>query len=381
MPSAGGLSPITNLWGTVRPVRLDAEHLTVFRGHKGRAYSHQAQLTSLDGRLYLSWSLGVHGEEEPSQIVVFSASDDRGDTWSEPATIVGVQPGAYADRLACSSGIRVHGGRLTAYVAEWEYDAPALDAGGRLQVGNHEHHLGTRTRAAVSTDGGRSWAQPVDVMPRIASYHPPSSTTSGRLILPGHVTFPYTDDPAGLSGWIYAGLAGLPADFVDDTMGWDYGREARDDPRVFNEGSFFQTDDGVIHMMLRSESDRLWVTESRDDGETWSEPLMTGYTDGICRPHFGRLDDGRFFGLGTPDPSNPWARTPAVLALSEDGVVFDRHFTVGDEPERPPRTPGRGKRGRYGYPYLHVMDGTAFVAYSVAKEDIAVARFPLADLG
>ena len=163
-------------------------------------------------------------------------------------------------------------------------------------------------------------------------------------------------------------------------MGWDYGREARDDPRVFNEGSFFQTDDGVIHMMLRSESDRLWVTESRDDGETWSEPLMTGYTDGICRPHFGRLDDGRFFGLGTPDPSNPWARTPVVLALSEDGVVFDRHFTVGDEPERPPRMPGRGKRGRYGYPYLHVMDGAAFVAYSVAKEDIAVARFPLADL-
>ena len=123
-------------------------------------------------------------------------------------------------------------------------------------------------------------------------------------------------------------------------MGWDYGREARDDPRVFNEGSFFQTDDGVIHMMLRSEADQLWVTESRDDGETWSEPLMTGYTDGICRPHFGRLDDGRFFGLGTPDPSNPWARTPAVLALSEDGVVFDRHFTVGDEPERPPTDAG-----------------------------------------
>ena len=270
---------------------------------------------------------------------------------------------------------------MVAYVAEWEYDAPALDESGRLRVGNHEHHLGTRTRAAVSTDGGESWSDPVDVMPRIASYHPPSPTTSGRLILPGHVTFPYTDDPAGLSGWTFAGLSGLPPDFVDDTMGWDYGREARKDARVFNEGSFFQTDNGVIHMMLRSESDRLWVTESRDDGETWSEPVMMGYTDGICRSHFGRLDDGRFFGLGTPDPSNPWARTPVVLALGEDGVVFDRHFTVGDEPERPPRMPGRGKRGRYGYPYLHVMDDTAFVAYSVAKEDIAVARFPLADLG
>ena len=353
----------------------------MFQGREGRAYSHQAQITSLDGRLYLSWSLGVHGEEEPSQVVVFATSDDLGATWSEPAPIVGVQPGAYAARVACSSGIRVYDGLLVAYVAEWEYDEPALDKSGRLRIGNHEHHLGTRTRAAVSTDGGESWSDPVDVMPRIASYHPPSPTTSGRLILPGHVTFPYTDDPAGLSGWTFAGLSGLPPDFVDDTMGWDYGREARKDARVFNEGSFFQTDDGVIHMMLRSESDRLWVTESRDDGETWSEPVVTDHTDGICRPHFGRLDDGRFFGLGTPDPSNPWARTPVVLALGEDGVVFDRHFIVGDEPERPPRMPGRGKRGRYGYPYLHVMDDTAFVAYSIAKEDIAVARFPLAALG
>ena len=271
----------------------------------------------------------MHGEEEPSQVVVFATSDDLGATWSEPAPIVGVQPGAYAARVACSSGIRVYDGLLVAYVAEWEYDEPALDKSGRLRVGNHEHHLGTRTRAAVSTDGGESWSDPVDVMPRIASYHPPSPTTSGRLILPGHVTFPYTDDPAGLSGWTFAGLSGLPPDFVDDTMGWDYGREARKDARVFNEGSFFQTDDGVIHMMLRSESDRLWVTESRDDGETWSEPVVTDHTDGICRPHFGRLDDGRFFGLGTPDPSNPWARTPVVLALGEDGVVFDRHFISG----------------------------------------------------
>ena len=259
----------------------------MFRGREGRAYSHQAQITSLDERLYLSWSLGVHGEEEPAQTVVFATSDDLGATWSEPAPIVGVQPGAYAARVACSSGIRVYDGLLVAYVAEWEYDEPALDKSGRLRIGNHEHHLGTRTRAAVSTDSGESWSDPVDVMPRIASYHPPSPTTSGRLILPGHVTFPYTDDPAGLSGWTFAGLSGLPPDFVDDTMGWDYGREARKDARVFNEGSFFQTDDGVIHMMLRSESDRLWVTESRDDGETWSEPVVTDHTDGICRPHFG----------------------------------------------------------------------------------------------
>ncbi len=380
MSPAGDSSPITNLWGRVRPVRLDAEHRTVFRSVVGRAYSHQAQVTSLDGRLYVSWSLGVRDEEEPGQIVVFATSADQGLTWSEPSTIMDVRPGAHADWVAGSTGIRIHDGRLIAYVAEWEYGPLALDESRRLSGGNHDHHLGTRTRARASSDGGASWSEPVDVMPRIATYHAPSATASGRLILPGHVTYPYTDDPAGLIGWTYSGLSRLPDDFVDDTMGWDYGREARNDPLVFNEGSFFQTDDGVIHMMLRTESDRLWITESRDDGGTWSEPLMTHYTDGICRVHFGRLADGRFFGLGTPDPSNVWGRTPVVLALSEDGVAFDRHFIVGDEPEQPPRVPGLGKKGRYGYPYLHVMGDMAFVVYSVAKEDIAVARFPLSDL-
>jgi hypothetical protein len=377
--SPPGVSPITNLWGSVEPVRLDAEHVTVYRGRKAHAYSHQAQLTSLNGSLYLSWSLGVQEEEEPSQIVVLATSEDRGATWSEPTPIMDVQPGRYAPWVAGSTGIRMHDGVLTAYIAEWEYDSPALDENKRLQVSNHDHHLGTRTRARTSSDGGATWSEPVDIMPRLATYLPPAPTASGRLILAGHVTYPYTDDPVGLTGWTYTGLSGLPDDFVDDTMGWDYGREARNDPRVFNEGSFFQTDDGVIHMMLRTESDRLWVTESRDDGETWSEPTMTGYTDGICRVHFGRLEDGRFFGLGTPDPTTPWSRTPAVLAMSENGVTFDRNFVVGDEPERPPRIPG-SKRGRYGYPYLHVMGDTAFVAYSVAKEDISVARFPLADL-
>ena len=44
------------------------------------------------------------------------------------------------------------------------------------------------------------------------------------------------------------------------------------------------------------------------------------------------------------------------------------------------RAKGLGKGGRYGYPYLHLMDDDAFVIYSVGKEDIGIARFKLSDL-
>ena len=63
------------------------------------------------------------------------------------------------------------------------------------------------------------------------------------------------------------------------------------------KGLFCETDNGVIRMMLRSgDAQRLAVSESHENGETWSEPVLTEYPDCHCRFHFGRLPDGRYFG-------------------------------------------------------------------------------------
>ena len=69
-----------------------------------------------------------------------------------------------------------------------------------------------------------------------------------------------------------------------------------------------------------------------------------------------------------------------VLTTSDDGVVFDRHYILGDEPHTGPRMPGRAKSGRYGYPSFHILDDTMFVIYSIEKEDIGVCRFALSEL-
>ena len=230
-------SPITNLWGQSRVVRLDTDHRIIYRGDVRANFSHQAQLTSPDGRLYASWTLGIHGEEEPGQIMVMATSHDRGRTWSEPSPIVDRLPGKYADRVVVSTGVRK--GDLIAYFGEWEYGQEGLDENGKLikkssRKGprrvptNHDQHLNTVTRATISKDRGKTWSEPTLIHPRIATY---------------------------------------------------------------------------------------------------------------------------------------------------------LHFIVGDEPNRPPRAKGLGKGGRYGYPYLHLMDDDAFVIYSVGKEDIGIARFKLQDLG
>ena len=71
---------------------------------------------------------------------------------------------------------------------------------------------------------------------------------------------------------------------------------------------------------------RLWLTESRDNGSTWSAPIPTEFSDADLKFHLARLLDGRFYYVGNP----LWHRTPLVLSLSRDGVHFDQHFILAE---------------------------------------------------
>ena len=111
--------------------------------------------------------------------------------------------------------------------------------------------LDTHTEAAVSEDGGETWGEPVRAVERFIPNMPPAAVASGRLIMSGNLRYPYTDDTEGVSRWRDAVLPRLPGGYVDDPEGFHKGCRQRGDPHGYCEGSFFQTDDGVIHMMLR----------------------------------------------------------------------------------------------------------------------------------
>ena len=170
-----------------------------------------------------------------------------------------------------------------------------------------------------------------------------------------------------------------PVTFLEQWFAGGY----RGDLQDYCEASFFQTGDARIHMMLRTiprpgekHNGRLAVTESADNAKTWSEPRMTSYTDCCCRFQFGRLPDGRFFGLSCPDPHGP--RSPMVLAVSKNGVVFDRHYVLGDKRHLRPPIAGNDKGGDvYGYPSCEIANGKMYVVFSRCKEDIYVVQLDL----
>jgi hypothetical protein len=365
---------------------LNVEHFTVFRGQPGQGYSHQQQLISHQGKLYATWSLGIKDEEGPGERMVLAVSADQGATWSEPITVAPSRKGEFGDSIVVSSGMRINeDGTFMAFYGEWDRAASALNPDGtRTSASKDGALLRSRTEARISSDEGRTWSEPVLTIARVINYMPPAPTRSGRLIFPGNLTYHYTDDKGGLTGWKRAAVPGIPEDYVDDYFSMHTGQKLIGLSSLFTEASFHQTDDGVIHMMLRNENgDTLGVSESADDGETWSMPRLTAFTDTVCRAHFGRLADGRFFAMSCPRPrseSKDHHRTPMVLAVSKDGITFDRHFILGDEPGIPIRMPGMFKGGRYGYPYLHVVRDTGYVIYSINKEDITIGRFRMGDI-
>ncbi len=146
-------------------------------------------------------------------------------------------------------------------------------------------------------------------------------------------------------------------------------------PNGLCEGAFYQADDGGLHMLLRTNTERLWQTESVDDGASWSPPQPAAFSDNATKFHFGRLPDGRFYDVGCPDPEPRWQRSPLVLSLSGDGKRFDRHLILADD-----STPyeqcaaGMHKGGDYGYPHTLVHDGCLHVVVSRRKEAVEVLR-------
>ena len=334
------------------------------------SYSHHAAICQFKGRYYAMWSNGERDEDDLRQRVLFAVSPD-GVHWSQHETLYPSQEGCVL--TAC--GFYQHNATLAAYAGRYAY-APENVANGRYLVINDFHR--NTTLLAKTTADGVQWSDPIDLQLPIIPNYGPQPLAGGRLLLSGNVTYPYTDDAGGLSGWRVGGLEPhLGPDFSDDSEGLMRHTGMRGGGVLLCEGSFFQTEDQTVHMLLRSDKRRLYETVSTDSGETWSAAKPTNFAAANTKFHFGQLPDGRYYFVGSPDPAG--ARCPLVVSVSRDGMDFDREYII-DERYRPLRMPGKYKGGIYGYPHSYIVDGKMFVICSINKEDIHVYSFALDQL-
>src|SRR5262249_40074317 len=156
----------------------------------------------------------------PGQRVAFSISKDF-KNWTKIRALAIPSFTRDTQNVLTAAGFNQFNDTLVAYYGEYTHD-------------KRQTHLWAKT----SIDG-EHWSEPIDMHVPVNPNHGPQHTKSGRLIISGNFTFPYTDDKSGLRGW-------KMTSFYPDSLYKEDNPDTYEAPsKVFNiaplcEGSFYQ---------------------------------------------------------------------------------------------------------------------------------------------
>lgn len=349
-PATLGLSPAPG-----------AEHFTVYVPARSEdfAYNHGAVLTVFQGRFYVQWQSSFRDEDAPETRVMYAVSED-GATWSPPRVLRPAREGG----VITNGGWLGDGESLVAFLNVWSV------------TGEAPRHGFTEF---IESGDGETWTDPSPVLDASGSpitgiiEQDVRALPDGRLltafhIQPGLIAAPHaTSDPLGQTGWVRGEMENLPTE-------GDISREL--------EPAWYLTSQGSVVMVFRDQAGSFGtlMSESQDQGETWSTPVLSDFPDSRSKQSAGNLPDGTVF--RTNNPRRDRTRYPLVLSLSADGRRFDRAYTLRTGLDDMPamQFDGRYKRLGYSYPKSLVHDGHLYVAYATNKERIELTRIPVSSL-
>ena len=324
------------------------EHQLLYRATaNGYQFSHHANLGLFEGQLYAMWSSGLVHEDNNGQRVVYCRSAN-GIDWSKPVVLAEDPDGEVGPKMCNAAGFYADGNTLVAY-----------------------YGVRGRLHAKTSSDG-LQWDQAREIV-RGSFMNAPRRLRCGRLLMGGQSTMTEpllmtSDQPDGLTAWRKA----APAKSSD---------------LKYPEPTWFERANGTIVMLFRSRGNNPWLyaSLSTDNGRSWSKPDRTGFPDATSRASAGNLPDGTAFIVNNPSRqpdsiiASSGRRNPLTIALSSDGITFDRAYVVRGA-KTTMRFLGKNKLEGWQYPHAIVWNEHLYVAYSINKEDIGVSRIALRDL-
>lgn len=354
--------------------KIDTETFTVYGYNPERRFNHGAYINYFNGKFYAFWQQGYVSEDCCGQRIVYSTSAD-GQNWTLAQDLIAVQKDSNGNEMLINPfGTYVNGNELIVYVYEFAYDAEALansmQGEGILRPDNAESSS-VKTDIdfyCFSTSDGVNWKRGNDVPLNAGGNRDPQLLPSGRLLWAGWNTAAYSDDLSGTQ-WKATGPS---LQQIKDAM-------QRGGFSILTEAAVYSSSDNMVHMLMRTNTGKLWGTSSRDNGETWSSIFATSFTDDSQKFSFLNLPDGRVMYIGTPVYSGKNDRLPLVAALSDDGYNFDKSFIIGDT-EYSSQSGDKTKLGNYSYPSAVVQGDWVYVIYAKQKEIIEITRFKLSDL-
>ena len=332
--------------------RVRAEHLIVSDARPTNGVNQHNYLLHHQGRFWAMWSDGPGVEDRAGQVVKYSTSAD-GLQWEAPRFLTPYPPNSGPDsphfNKRTSDGLRyiargfwVRGDQLLALAS---LDEAAGFFGPSLAL-----------HAFRWQDAEQQWAHAGIVQPNAINNFPPERLPSGEWAMSRRMHDYRTTGVQFLIGGVKS---------LNDWQSFPVVTD-KDSALSAEEPLWWSLPGGHLVSLLRDNrrSGFLYRSFSTDNGRTWTKPTKTDFPDATSKLHGLRLSDGRFALVSNPHPKR---RDPLTIALSDDGLVFDKLFyLVG---------------GRHvDYPHVIEHDGFLYVAHSGAKRSVEIERVRLSDL-
>jgi hypothetical protein len=338
-------------------------------------YCHHPHIIHHKGTFLATWSNHRYGEDGPGQRVLYSVSSD-GRKWrrfAEGFPAIGkVRRPEESGRVLTANGLVVVDDTVYAVAEVHERFGPS-DGKRRAEL---EALTGRKARFGIL-----GWG-------RLARAIEPDGTLGPVFWLvpdppepvDGAPQFPDASDPK------FADVARRINRLLADPLhmcAWDFRYHTNwttaADGHVLCEPSVYRRPDGVLVKLSRDkQGSRIYAALSRDGGKRWAPAVQTGIPDSPSKSVAGTLPDGRIYLIGNQVIGG--RRDPLVISLSRDGESFDWAASIRQgAPEI--RHPGRAKGVGFQYPSAILVGDALWVIYSVGKEDVAVSRVPLINLG
>jgi len=351
---------LTGDWLPDDPHRIDFQNLPKLpyseyvivhdvRQFDGNRVNQHNYLTYFDGAYWCMWSDGpgvaraapgkhrdkVPGHDQSGQKISYAVSTD-GLNWSEAENITDIPNDGYG---WIARGFWIRDGRLLALATR--YKAPGY-AGDGLAL-----------HAFEWSESNQEWFHLGLTYDNAMNNFPPQQLPSGEWMMSRR-------DSLKNVHLLFGGTQGF-----DKWKSIPMVEYEREDFKA-EEPTWWTLPNGRLSALFRdnAKSGYLFRSFSDDFGKTWSEPTKTNFPDATSKFSSLRLEDGRYVLVSNP---NPMKRDPMTLAISSDGIVFDKLiYLVG---------------GRHvDYPHVMEHGGYLLVAFASAKQSVEVIRVKLTDI-
>ena len=315
----------------------------IFNQLPDRPLAHCATLTALpDGTLLTAW-FGGSFETASDVVILASERKPNAESWAPPRIIAEIPHHALGQPVFL---VRPDGELWLFFdmiVGGASVESAPFNAIPPLTDWKRAQPFWQR-----STDNGKTWDTPRQLFD-----YPGLMFRSRPLILPGRIILPVYDENTWQSRMMISD---------DDGKSWRL-TEPLTTPQGNIHACLVQLSDQrlLAYMRKGGKGGVIWRAESRDAGDTWSQPTATNLQNPNSGIDLLRLHSGALVLAYNPSDR---ARTPLCVAIADE----DENWSV-------PRVIASGE-GEFSYPtILQTNDGVIHLVHTWRREHIHYARF------